>query len=578
MVNNLNKLLKEIDARDLDFYMISSSDENLHENVPIHNMRLKWLTNFTGSNGIALVSKTKKYFFTDGRYILQAKKEIQKDFQIIDLSDEDLFTFLKKKIYNKKLLIDFRLFKVNFIRNLMRVSESILFKVIHDKHNLIDKIWNNKPLENKREFFFISREVSGENTSSKRRKLFDNNKYDFIILTSSDSICWLLNIRGRDLGHTPIVFCKAIITRSEIKLFVDKDKIPRKIKIVKGIKILDTIKFEKEINRLPKSSSILLDSAVSYFYYELMIKSGLKPDIKNDPCEPIKCRKNDIEIKNAKKFHISDGVSLVRFFCWLEKQNFNSTLDELNVSEKLEEIRKKNKNFFSSSFDTISACGDNGSIIHYNPAQNNKRLESGNLFLCDSGAQYFGATTDCTRTICLGNDTPKKEFIINYTRVLQGHINLAMIRFPIGTRGHQIDSIARYFLWQNGMDYSHGTGHGVGSFLSVHEGPQSISKKINKFELKQGMIISNEPGYYKDNEYGIRIENLLLVKSSSFSGFLEFENLTLFPYDKSLINVNMLSNQQVDWINKYHQTIYKKLNKYLSKETKSWLFKKTRKI
>ncbi len=578
MENNLNKFLKELSKKKIDFYVISSSDENLNEYVPEENKRLQWLTNFSGSNGIALISKKEKYFFTDGRYLLQAKKEIEEDFQIIDLSDEDFFSFLKKKISNKKLLIDFRLFKVNFIKSLIKISQSSSLKIKHDKDNLIDKIWENRPLEKTREIFFINNEISGENTFSKKRKIFENSKYDFLILTSSASICWLMNIRGYDLEHTPLVFCKAIITKSDTKLFIDKSKIPNKTKIRKGLNILDIRNFDKEITKLPKRSNILLDSEVSYFYYELMIKSGLKPNLQNDPCELIKCQKNDTEIKNARKFHIWDGVSLAKFFYWLEKQNFSSDLNEINVSKKLEEIRKKNKNFFSSSFDTISACGKNGSIIHYNPKQNNKKLESGELYLCDSGAQYIGATTDCTRTICLGNQKPKREFVSNYTRVLQGHINLAMIKFPYGTKGHQIDSIARYFLWQNGMDYSHGTGHGVGSFLGVHEGPQSISKRINKFVLKKGMIVSNEPGYYKDNKYGIRIENLLLVKSSKYKGFLEFDDLTLFPYERNLIDIEMLSNRQIIWINEYHEKVYNKLGKYLSEETKSWLYKKTRKI
>ncbi len=578
MENNLNKVLKELSKNKNDFYMISSSDENLDEYVPEENKRLRWLTNFSGTNGIALISKKKKYFFTDGRYLLQAKKEIKKDFQIIDLSDEDFFSFIKKTISNKKLLIDFRLFKVNFIKNLIKISQLISLKIKHDNNNLIDKIWENRPTEKKREFFFLNHEISGENTSSKKKKIFANSKYDYIILTSSASICWLMNIRGYDLEHTPLVFCKAIITKSYTKLFIDKSKIPNSTKIRKGLNILDITKFDKEITNLPKSSKILLDSEVSYFYYELMINSGLKPDLQNDPCELIKCQKNDIEIKNARKFHIWDGVSLVKFFHWLEKQNFNLGLNEIKVSKKLEEIRKSNTRFFSCSFDTISACGKNGSIIHYNPKQNNKKLESGELYLCDSGAQYIGATTDCTRTIYLGSHRPKKEFVSNYTRVLQGHINLAMLKFPYGTKGHQIDSIARYFLWQNGMDYNHGTGHGVGSFLGVHEGPQSISKRINKFVLKKGMIVSNEPGYYKDNKYGIRIENLLLVKLSKYRGFLEFDDLTLFPYERNLIDIEMLSNQQVSWINEYHEKVYKKLKKYLSEEIKSWLYKKTRKI
>jgi len=308
-----------------------------------------------------------------------------------------------------------------------------------------------------------------------------------------------------------------------------------------------------------------------------MKSSGLKPDLIDDPCVRIRCQKNEIEIKHSIQFHILDGVSLVKFFYWLEKEHFSSKLDELFVSKKLEDFRKENKNYFSPSFPTISAVGRNASIIHYNPIQNNKRLISGQLYLCDSGAQYLGATTDVTRTILLGNSKPKKEYILNYTRVLKGHIDLAMMKFPKGTRGHQIDSLARYNLWQNGLDYNHGTGHGVGCFLGVHEGPQSISK-INKSELKVGMILSNEPGYYKSDCYGIRIENLLLIIPSRHKGYLEFKNLTLYPYEKKLIDIDSLTNVQKKWINSYHAEVYNKLKKHLKQNQKSWLLKKIERI
>mgnify|MGYP001463499542 CR=1 FL=1 len=307
-----------------------------------------------------------------------------------------------------------------------------------------------------------------------------------------------------------------------------------------------------------------------------MKSSGLEPNLIEDPCINIRSQKNGVEIKHSVKSHILDGVSLVKLFYWLEKQKFSSQLDELFISRKLEDFRKQNKNYFSQSFPTISAVGKNASFIHYNPIQNNKRLTSGQLYLCDSGAQYLGATTDVTRTIKLGKKKPKKEYVLNYTRVLKGHIDLAMLKFPKGTKGHQIDSIARYSLWQNGLDYSHGTGHGVGSFLGVHEGPQSISKTFNKFELKEGMILSNEPGYYKSECYGIRIENLLLIKTSAHKGFLEFKNLTLYPYEKELIDFDLLTDTQRKWINTYHTEVYRKLKKYLKHNEKSWLFKKTK--
>ena len=573
LLNNLEKLQKEISVKKVDFYIISTNDENLLEYTPNQNRRLQWLTNFTGSNGIALISEKKKIFFTDGRYILQAKKEIDSKFEIIDLKNESFFSYLQRNIKNKKILIDFRIFNIQFVKELKRVAKINLIKIYHDKKNIIDRIWERKVKVNQRLCFFLEKKISGEDTISKKEKIFNKNNYDYIILTSSESICWLMNIRGFDLENTPVVFSRAILSKDSIKLFLDLNQFPPEKK-VNGVQTLCLRKFESEILKLPKNKKIALDSSSSFFYYELMKLSGFNPDLIEDPCISIKCQKNEIEIKHSIQFHILDGVSLVKFFYWLEKQKLSSKLNELNVSKKLEDFRKENKNFFSPSFPTISAVGKNASIIHYNPIQNNKRLTSGQLYLCDSGAQYLGATTDVTRTILVGGRKPKKEYILNYTRVLKGHIDLAMSKFPEGTRGYQIDSLARNNLWQNGLDYNHGTGHGVGSFLGVHEGPQSISK-INKSELKAGMILYNEPGYYKMDCYGIRIENLLLIIPSRHKGFLEFRNLTLFPYEKQLIDLDMLTNEQKEWINKYHSEVYNKLKKYLKQNEKLWLLKKT---
>ena len=571
-MNNLEKLQKEISLKKVDFYVISTNDENLLEYTPNQNKRLQWLTNFTGSNGIALISKKKNFFFTDGRYILQAKKEIDSRFEIIDLQTENFFSFLQHNIKNKKILIDYRIFNIQFIKELKKVAELNSIKIYHDKKNIIDKVWNRKVNGNQKLYFFLEKQICGEDTFSKKKRIFNKINYDFIILTSSESICWLLNLRGFDLEHTPIVFSRAILSKTSIKLFLDLNKFPYGKK-VKGVQTLCLKAFESEILKLPKNKKFALNSSSSFFYYELMKSSGLKPDLIQDPCVSIRCQKNEIEIKHSIQFHILDGVSLVKFFYWLEKEKFSSKLDELYVSKKLEDFRKENKNYFSPSFPTISAVGRNASIIHYNPIQNNKKLISGQLYLCDSGAQYLGATTDVTRTILLGKGKPKKEYILNYTRVLKGHIDLAMTKFPKGTRGHQIDSLARYNLWQNGLDYNHGTGHGVGCFLGVHEGPQSISK-INKSELKAGMILSNEPGYYKSDCYGIRVENLLLIIPSRHKGFLEFKNLTLYPYEKQLIDIDLLTNVQKKWINRYHAEVYNKLKKYLKQSEKSWLLKK----
>ncbi len=575
---NLNRLLKKLKEKKCDFYLISTFDEFLNEYTPNRNMRLKYITNFSGSNGLALISESKKFFFTDGRYLLQAEKEIDKDFEIVDIGLIDFFTFLKKKIQKKQLLVDFRIFSISFIKKLIKISNINSLKIRNDKENIIDEIWDNRPEIIYKKFFFIKQTMSGESTKDKKKKIITDKKDHIFIITSPESVCWLLNIRGYDLPYTPIVFSRAIVSKSKIKFFVDIEKVPKKG--IKGdeVKIYKSEYFEKEILKLSKKNKIFMDDMTSYYFYDLMISNGFKPTMITDPCKIKKSQKNYVEIQHAKGAHVWDGVCLVKYFYWLENQKFSSKLTEYNVAKKLEEFRKENKNFFSLSFPTISATGANASIIHYIPSKVSKKLAKGHLYLCDSGGQYFGATTDVTRTIYLGKKKPKKELISNYTKVLIGHINLAMVKFPVGTKGNQIDSVARYHLWQSGLDYNHGTGHGVGSFLGVHEGPQSIAKRFNNHALKEGMILSNEPGYYKKKNYGIRIENLLLVKRSKYNDFLEFENLTLFPYEKNLINVNFLTKSQRAWVDSYHSEIYQKLSKFLPRDIREWLLKKTEKI
>ncbi len=429
----------------------------------------------------------------------------------------------------------------------------------------------------KKKIFFLKKKIYGLNTKKKVKKIYENHKYDYFILSSPDSICWLLNIRGYDLNETPITFSRMILSKKKIELFVDLEKIP-KINATNNILYYDINRFSDHIINIPKKSSILLDNNTSYYYYNFMKEKGFSLIVSEDPCKLLKSIKNSIEIKNTLLAHRFDGIALTKFFFWLDGVKLTPIINELSVSKKFQEIRGQCPNYFSQSFETISAVGSNGSIIHYNPNSNNKRLTQGELYLCDSGAQYYEGTTDVTRTIHLGNKKPKKEFIENYTRVLMGHIDLAKMIFPLGTTGSQLDSIARYYLWKNGLDYEHGTGHGVGSFLGVHEGPQSISKNLSNVKLEEGMILSNEPGLYKKKKYGIRIENLILVVKSKYKGFLEFKTLTLFPYERELIKIDLLNNEQKAWVNQYHKHVYKEISPSLPKKQQKWLLNKTRTI
>ncbi len=575
MTHRIAKLLKILKTQNIDYYLLSTSDEFLNEYVPPENKRLEWITNFSGSNAIALISSQKKFFFTDGRYFLQSKNEISKSFKIFDINKISFGKFLKENLKNKKIMLDMKTFSKEFILKVIENLKTSNTNLIHDKLNLIDKIWENKLLE-KKSLFFLDKKIVGQNTSQKIKRLEDfNSEKRILIITSPESVCWLLNIRGYDIEHTPLVLSRLIIKKGVIELFIDKKKLPLnyKKKWNRSISVFDINEFETRISSF-SGKRIYADSQISYYFFNILKKKNKNIIFGYDYCKLLKSQKNETEIKYSKKAHISDAVALTKFYTWLEK-NLKKKVTEFFISEKLEKIRQENTNYFSPSFPTIAATGPNASIIHYKPQKKSSVLRENQLFLCDSGGQYYGATTDITRTVFLGNKAPKNLFRDIYTKVLIGHINISMMKFPIGTKGHQIDTVGRIELWKSGLDYNHGTGHGVGSFLSVHEGPQSISKKFNKFDLKPGMIISNEPGYYRDRRFGVRIENLILVKKSKKIGFLEFETLSLFPYEKKLIKKDLLSEFQIKWLNNYHKNIYSKIAPLVGFKEKKWLKKKT---
>ena len=573
--NKIKDLLNIMEDKGADYYLLSNSDEFLNEYVPEDNMRLKWLTDFSGSNGIALISKKRKFFFTDGRYTLQAQKEVDKVFEILDLNKISVTNFIAKNLKKKKILVDTRTFSRNFILELINASKKLDILIIHDKKNSIDSIWIDKPKSQSKNIFFLEKKFSGCSSEEKLKKIKKNILNNTLIISSPESVCWLLNIRGHDLPNTPIVLSRLIIRKGVITLYVSLKKVPNNVKFNNKIKIKDISFFDRDISKY-SNDDIFVEKQVSYFIYQTLCKKN-KVKVINDFCKDLKSVKNSIEIKNSRKAHLNDGVALVKFFYWLEK-SLEKKISELDASKQLEFFRRENKDFFSLSFPTISATGANGSIIHYNPTFKSSILKKSQLYLCDSGAQYMGGTTDITRTIYLGKTPASQKIKDIYTLVLSGHLNLSVLKFPIGTKGYQIDSIARFELWKKGLDYNHGTGHGVGSFLGVHEGPQSISKSPIDVVLKPGMIISNEPGYYENKRYGIRIENLVLVRKSSFKNFYEFETLSLFPYEKNLINKKLLNIGQIKWINNYHALVFKKLSPLLGKKYRTWLKKKTEKI
>jgi len=526
--------------------------------------RLKLISNFSGSAGYAVILNKKNYLFVDGRYTLQAKIESGKQFKIIEIPKETPKSIFKRKInlgFDPQLFTNFTIRrKVGNIPNLIPINE-----------NLIDKIFQKKDRKISYKFYNLSSKITGESISSKIDRLLYNlksKKIDNIFISAPENVAWLLNLRGKDNPFSPIPNCKLILTKNRKIFFFSCPKKIQKIKNDKNykkLKFCNYHSFEEIINNL-NGKNFCVDKNTCSITNENIIKSKFKIKLNLDPCYILKSIKNKTELKNMSITHIKDGVALTKFIYWLKNIN-RKKITEVNAQKKLESFRKLNKDYLFPSFNTIAGTGSNGAIVHYRAEKKTtKEIQKKHIFLCDSGGQYKYGTTDVTRTICFSKQ--KDEIKNQYTNVLKGHIAVVQTNLKKMNIGKKIDIRARRFLKKRGLDYSHGTGHGVGFFLNVHEGPQSISK-YNSIKLREGMILSNEPGYYKTGQYGIRIENLVYVKK--YLNKLFFENLTLVPLEKDLINFNLLNKEEKNYIFNYHLTIYLKLKRYLTKNEKKWL-------
>ena len=577
-INYIKGLCKK---KKLDGYILSTHDEYLNEYVPREFQRLNWLTGFSGSNGLILFVNSLNIFFTDGRYLVQAKKEIPKSFIIIDSSRENIFDWLERNIKKKtKLCIDPEIHSIAFITKLIELAKDINVSIELNKNTLIDKIMHEECLSSQKKVSLIPMKFCGKKSDLKIRIIKKKMKdYDYLIITNPFSVNWLLNIRGTDIEYSPIVLCRMIIASKKKYIFIDKKKLDKKIQSYLEslhIEIFDEQDIYEIIQSFPSKSRILIDEKAAYSFYNLLINKKNLITTSSIICSLEKSKKNKVEIKNSVLTHEIDGLSVIKFMNWLENYSIPSDLNEFDVAMKLNKFREENKLYFGPSFSTISAVGKNSAIIHYSPTNiKSQKLVEGSIYLCDSGGHYSTGTTDITRTFVIGNKKFNKDYKNHYTKVLKGHIDLSMMKFPFKTRGVQLDSIARYHLWESGLDYNHGTGHGVGNFLSVHEGPQSISKSLTNINLEEGMILSIEPGFYLENKYGIRIENLVYLKKAKYKNFLEFVTLTLVPYEKKLIDITQLNYKHIEWINDYHKNIYVKFSSHLDQEQNKWLKIKT---
>ena len=560
MINFIKKLRNKFKKHNIDGYVIPKNDDYFTEYSKIN--RLKIISNFSGSAGIAVILKNKNYLFTDGRYTIQSQLESGKNFKIYGF--EKLLNCNLFK--NLTLGIDPKLFTNNQIKNFFLKNNKI--KPINK--NLIDEIKkqkNNLDIP----FFSLNKNIVGESVNSKINKIskyLKKNKSDYIFISAPENVAWILNIRGNDIPNSPIPNSRLIISKTKKIFLISKFNKCKKIiknKVIKKNQFLDIDEFPKKILKL-KGKNFIVDNKSCSIFYENLIKLKFKIVNRQDPTYLLKAIKNNTEINYMVNAHILDGIALTKFIYWIKKIN-KKKITEVEAAKKLEKFRKMNKNFLYPSFDTIAGSGKNGAIVHYRATENNCRnINKKDIFLCDSGGQYKYGTTDVTRTICFSNQSQNIKNI--FTKVLKGHIAVATTDINKDNIGKKIDNRARKFLKESNLDYAHGTGHGVGFFLNVHEGPQSISK-INKVKIKQGMILSNEPGYYKKNNYGIRIENLVYVNKKNKSLF--FENLTMVPIEKDLINYDLLTPSEKNYLFRYHLDVYSKISKYLKKDEKKWL-------
>ncbi len=582
--SSLTQLQSELRDNNIDAFIINRSDEFLNEYIAPYAERLHFITNFSGSAGKAIILQNEAFLYVDGRYTFQAEAQINSN--EIKSKHLKLFWYDLKEIFAKKqyvIAIDPKLHSIKEIQQFQEYIFNTSSTIKFLDTNIIDKIWSNKPKIEYSNIFDHPIKFSGCDRFEKLNNFFnflDNNNINQYLVMGLDNIAWLLNIRADDILYTPLVFSYLLISKNyKSCLYIKHDKIDNQLKIEleKYIEIQPIEDINNIFSKIKKDDIVGLDfSTTTYYFLKKLKNSNIKyKDIIN-PLILSKAIKNKTEQTGAFNANLRDGVSMTRFIYWLKNEIDINSSNEIIVSKYLESLRANNELFHSLSFETISAFGKNAALPHYRVNKlSNTGFRKDNIYLVDSGAQYYDGTTDITRTIILGNASEEQKD--RFTRVLKGHIALSNHIFPKGTKGTDIDFLARESLNEIGCDYDHGTGHGIGSFLSVHEAPQRIAKKsmYNSVELVPGMIISNEPGYYKLNEYGIRTENLIMVKENKHN-FLYFENLTWCPIDIDLIEKDILNNKELEWLNTYHQNIYKKLNIYLNDKEKKWLKRVTK--
>ena len=579
----LSAFREELARRKLTGFVIPRADQQQNEYVAPSEERLAWLTGFTGSAGMAIVLTEEAAVFVDGRYTLQASKQVDhKAWSVEPLADPPPENWLARHlIAGDRLGFDPWLHTSAAAERLAAACAKAGAELVAVDSNPVDSVWTERPPPPLAPVTVHGTPFSGEAESEKLGRIraeMTKLGVDALVLSDSHAVAWTFNIRGADVSHTPLPLSYALVPKDgRPTIFIDHRKLSSSVRdhLEQTADVAEPDALAPKLTGLAQSgASIALDSATAAdALSRLIVVAGGKPVRGNDPVSLLKAVKNSTEIEGTRRAHRRDAVALTRFLAWIDREAQTGALTEIDAVEALETFRRDTGALKDVSFPTIAGAGPNGAIVHYRVTRkSNRRISPGDLLLIDSGAQYEDGTTDVTRTIAIGE--PSAEMRDRFTRVLRGHIAIARAVFPDGTTGAQLDTLARQFLWQAGIDFDHGTGHGVGSYLSVHEGPARISK-LGTTPLKRGMILSNEPGYYKTDAYGIRIENLELVVGIDVVGAEKpvnaFETLTLAPIDRRLINLNMLSGDELDWLNDYHARVRHEVRPHVDEATKVWL-------
>jgi Xaa-Pro aminopeptidase len=584
--------LRELMAKArIDALLVPHGDEYANEYLPACAERLAFVTGFDGSAGTAVVARDSAALFVDGRYILQAPRQVDtKVFEVLQLGKAKLGEWLASALKPGAVIgFDPKLHPPGAVDDLAEELGAKRIKLKPLAANLVDRLWGKaRPAPPKGAVAVHPLKYAGKSAEDKLAELqaaLKKEGQDATVLTFPPSICWLFNIRGSDVVHNPLALAFAIVPASgKAEMFIDPAKLDGEARahLRPLAKLSEPKALGERLAALKAASKTVRLSPMAPVWFHRRLKGGKARVVRAaDPCLPPKARKNATEIKGARAAHKRDGAAMVRFLAWLDREAPSGRIDEIAASRRLEEMRAETQALKEISFDTISGAGPNGAIVHYRVSTaTNRALKPGELYLVDSGAQYLDGTTDVTRTVAVGQ--PTREMQERFTLVLKGHIAIATARFPKDTRGADLDPFARRALWEVGLDFDHGTGHGVGSYLSVHEGPQSLSK-AGMVPLEPGMIVSNEPGYYKKGAYGIRIENLLLVtEPQKVPGgereAMAFETLTLVPIDGRLVVPELLSVAELNWLNAYHARVAMEIGPDLSPDDRAWLERATAEI